>query len=56
MPILNVDKARSIIVVKRSMKPGFQAARTNCSSMKDHDALGDARETIVRLVTEIKQL
>ena len=57
MPILDVDKARSIIVVKRSMKPGFSGSENELFFHERTMMLfGDAREIVVRLVTEVKQL
>jgi hypothetical protein len=34
MPIINVDEAKTCIVLKRSMKPGFAGWKTRCSSRK----------------------
>lgn len=56
MPILNVDKARTVIVVKRSLKPGYAGIDNelygypNCLMY-----LGDAKEAIAKLITEIKE-
>ena len=55
MPILNVDKARTVIVVKRSLKPGYAGIDNelygfpNCLMY-----LGDAKDAIGKLITEIK--
>ena len=55
MPILNVDKARTVIVVKRSLKPGYAGIDNelygfdNCLMY-----LGDAKDAISKLVAEIK--
>ncbi|GMU56145.1 MAG: NAD(P) transhydrogenase subunit beta [Candidatus Xenobia bacterium] len=57
MPILDADRARSVIVLKRSMKPGFAGvdnplfALPNCALL-----FGDARETLGRLVARMKAL
>jgi NAD(P) transhydrogenase subunit beta len=57
MPILDVDKARNIIVVKRSLKPGFSGSENELFfHEKTVMFFGDAREAITRLVSEIKQL
>jgi NAD(P) transhydrogenase subunit beta len=57
MPILDVDKARNIIVVKRSMKPGFSGSDNELFyHEKTMMFFGDAREAITRLVSEVKQL
>ena len=55
MPILNVDKARTVIVVKRSLKPGYAGIDNelygypNCLMY-----LGDAKDAIAKLISEIK--
>jgi H+-translocating NAD(P) transhydrogenase subunit beta len=56
MPILNVDQARSVIVMKRSMNPGF-AGIENELFYNDKTALlfGDAKTSLSRLVEEVKQ-
>jgi NAD(P) transhydrogenase subunit beta len=57
MPILDVDKAKNIIVVKRSMKPGFSGSENELFfHEKAMMYFGDAREAIARLVGEVKQL
>ena len=55
MPILNADKAQSIIVLKRSMNPGF-AGIENELFYDDKTSLlfGDAKTSLSRLVTEVK--
>ncbi len=55
MPILNADKAQSIIVLKRSMNPGF-AGIENELFYNDKTSLlfGDAKTSLSRLVTEVK--
>ena len=55
MPILNADKAQSIIVLKRSMNPGF-AGIENELFYDDKTTLlfGDAKTSLSRLVTEVK--
>jgi NAD(P) transhydrogenase subunit beta len=56
MPILNVDQARSVIVMKRSMSPGF-AGIENQLFHDEKTALlfGDAKASLARLVEEVKQ-
>ncbi|MCO6462487.1 MAG: NAD(P)(+) transhydrogenase (Re/Si-specific) subunit beta [Saprospiraceae bacterium] len=57
MPVLNADKARTIIVAKRSMKPGYAGIENelfgadNCLML-----FGDARQSITKLVSAIKEL
>tara|TARA_A100001011_G_scaffold93500_1_gene98380 strand:+ start:10179 stop:11570 length:1392 start_codon:yes stop_codon:yes gene_type:complete len=56
MPILDVDKAQTVFVLKRSMNPGF-AGIENELFFNDNSIMlfGDAKETISRLVSELKQ-
>ncbi|MBX7059211.1 MAG: NAD(P)(+) transhydrogenase (Re/Si-specific) subunit beta [Leptospirales bacterium] len=55
MPILNTDKARTVVVVKRSLKPGYAGIDNelygypNCLMY-----LGDAKDAVAKLVAEIK--
>ena len=57
MPILNVDQARSTIVMKRSMNPGF-AGIENELFYADRTAMlfGDAKDSLSKLVGEVKGL
>jgi len=57
MPILNVDRAKSVIVLKRSMNPGF-AGIENELFYKPQTAMvfGDARATLKELVQAAKEL
>jgi NAD(P) transhydrogenase subunit beta len=57
MPILNVDKARSVMVLKRSMSPGF-AGIDNHLFYKPNTMMvfGDATKTVEGLVHELKEL
>jgi NAD(P) transhydrogenase subunit beta len=56
MPILNVDHAKSIIVMKRSMNPGF-AGIDNALFYHPRNAMlfGDAKSSLTKLVAEIKE-
>jgi NAD(P) transhydrogenase subunit beta len=56
MPILNVDQAKQVIVMKRSMNPGF-AGIENDLFYRDNTAMlfGDAKQSLAKLVHEIKQ-
>ncbi len=55
MPIINVDKARTVVVVKRSLSPGFAGipnplfAADNCLMM-----FGDGKKAILELVGALK--
>ena len=56
MPILNVDEAKQVIVMKRSMNPGF-AGIENELFYRENTAMlfGDAKQSLSKLVHEIKQ-
>ena len=55
MPILNVDKARNVVVVKRSLSPGFAGipnplfAADNCLML-----FGDGKKALIELVAAMK--
>jgi H+-translocating NAD(P) transhydrogenase subunit beta len=55
MPILEVDKARNVVVLKRSMNPGF-AGIDNHLYYEDQTVMlfGDAKDSVTKLVTEAK--
>jgi H+-translocating NAD(P) transhydrogenase subunit beta len=57
MPILDVDKAGSVIVLKRSMNTGF-AGIDNPLFYKENTSMlfGDAKESIQRVTEEVKSL
>jgi NAD(P) transhydrogenase subunit beta len=57
MPILDVDKAQNVVVLKRSMNPGF-AGVDNPLYTEPQTAMlfGDARESVVKLVQAVKDL
>jgi NAD(P) transhydrogenase subunit beta len=56
MPILNVDKARTVVVVKRSLSPGFAGlpnplfARDNCLML-----FGDGKKAIMELTAAVNE-
>ncbi len=55
MPILNVDKAKNIIVCKRSMKPGFAGIDNELYLHKNTRMLfGDAKDSISKVVQSLK--
>ena len=57
MPILNVDQARSVIVMKRSMNPGFAGIENELFYAPRTSMLfGDAKASLTKLVHEIKQV
>jgi NAD(P) transhydrogenase subunit beta len=57
MPILNVDEARTVVVVKRSLSPGFAGipnplfAADNCLML-----FGDGKKAMVDLVAAMKEM
>ncbi|HEY8521395.1 MAG TPA: NAD(P)(+) transhydrogenase (Re/Si-specific) subunit beta, partial [Gammaproteobacteria bacterium] len=57
MPILDVDHAKNVIVMKRSMKPGF-AGIDNELFYHDRTRMlfGDARESLTKLVAALKAM
>lgn len=57
MPILNVDNARHIIVVKRSLSPGFSGIDNELFyDEKTMMFFGHAKDAVTDLVAEVKQL
>ena len=56
MPILNVDKARNVIVIKRSLSPGF-AGLPNPLFAMDHTLMvyGDGKKAVVEMTTALNQ-
>ena len=56
MPILNVDQAQNIIVLKRSMKSGFAGIENELfHDPKTTMLFGDARESITKLLNAVKE-
>jgi NAD(P) transhydrogenase subunit beta len=57
MPILDVDKAQTVVVLKRSMRPGFAGVDNPLYTLPNTEMLfGDARESVVKLVAAVKAL
>jgi NAD(P) transhydrogenase subunit beta len=57
MPILNVDHARSIIVLKRSMSPGFAGIDNPLFyNLKTMMLFGDARASILKIIGSLKEV
>ena len=55
MPVFNVEHARSVIVLKRSMNTGFSGAENELFFLPNTMmVLGDAKKTILGLVNEVK--
>ena len=56
MPILDVDKSRTVIVIKRSLSPGFAGIPNPLFAMDNTLMLfGDAKKAILDLITAIKE-
>jgi NAD(P) transhydrogenase subunit beta len=57
MPILNVDDAQTVVVLKRSMNPGFAGIENPLFyNPKTVMLFGDAKESITKLVADVKSL
>jgi NAD(P) transhydrogenase subunit beta len=57
MPILDVDKSASIVVLKRSMRPGFAGIDNELYlDPKTTMLFGDAKESVLKLITAVKAL
>jgi NAD(P) transhydrogenase subunit beta len=57
MPILNVDQAKSIIVLKRSMNPGFAGIENELYyDAKTAMLFGDAKGSVQSITEELKAL
>jgi len=57
MPILDVDKARSVVVIKRSMRSGFAGVENELYFMPNCGMLfGDAKAMAQALINEVKSL
>jgi NAD(P) transhydrogenase subunit beta len=55
MPILNVDQAENIIVLKRSMKSGFAGIENELfHDPKTMMLFGDAKDSLTKLITSVK--
>ena len=56
MPILDVDKARTVIVMKRSLSPGFAGIDNDLFYMENTLMFfGDAKERMSELVKEVRE-
>jgi NAD(P) transhydrogenase subunit beta len=57
MPILNVDNAQAVVVLKRSMSPGFAGIENPLFyNPKTVMLFGDAKESITRLIADVKSI
>ena len=56
MPILDVDRAKNVVVLKRSMNPGFAGIENELYyDPKTTMLFGDAKTSIERLIASVKQ-
>jgi NAD(P) transhydrogenase subunit beta len=57
MPILNVDEARQVVVLKRSMRPGYSGVENELFYQPNTQMLfGDAKESLDEVASEVKSL
>src|SRR6185436_7983378 len=57
MPILNVDQAQTVVVLKRSMNPGFAGIENPLFyNPKTVMLFGDAKDSIDKLIADVKTL
>jgi proton-translocating NAD(P)+ transhydrogenase subunit beta len=57
MPILNVDQARSVVVLKRSMNPGFSGIENQLFvNPKTALLFGDAKRSLTALIAEVQRV
>ena len=55
MPILDVDKSQNVIVLKRSMRPGFAGVDNELFyDSKTSMLFGDAKDSVKKLIEEVK--
>jgi NAD(P) transhydrogenase subunit beta len=57
MPILDVDHSQHVIVLKRSMRPGFAGVENELfHDPKTSMLFGDAKASVKKLIEEVKAL
>jgi NAD(P) transhydrogenase subunit beta len=57
MPILDVDRAAHVVVLKRSMNPGFAGIENELfASPKTVMLFGDAKDSVARLIADVKTI
>ena len=57
MPILNVDHAQHVVVLKRSMNPGFAGIDNELYiDPKTAMLFGDAKDSVTKLIASVKAL
>ena len=56
MPVLDVEKARTVIVLKRSLNVGFAGIENELFSMDNTRMLfGDARDSLQKILVTLKK-
>jgi NAD(P) transhydrogenase subunit beta len=56
MPVFNVEQSRSVIVLKRSMNPGFSGVENELFFQPNTMmVLGDAKKTLLAMIGELKE-
>ena len=56
MPVFNVEQSRSVIVLKRSMNPGFSGVENELFFQPNTMmVLGDAKKTLLSMIGELKE-
>jgi NAD(P) transhydrogenase subunit beta len=56
MPVFNVEQARSVLVLKRSMNPGFSGVENELFfAPNTMMVLGDAKKTLLAMIGELKE-
>ena len=57
MPILNVDKARTVIINKRTMNTGFAGVQNELFGYDNAIMVfGDAKDMLIKLLSDLKEL
>jgi NAD(P) transhydrogenase subunit beta len=57
MPILDVDKSKAVVVMKRSMNPGFAGIENHLFYEPETSMLfGDAKQSVMKLIASVKAL
>ena len=57
MPILNVDRSQQVIVLKRSMRPGFAGIDNDLyANPKTAMLFGDAKDSVGKLIQAVKSV
>lgn len=55
MPVLNVDHSRAVVVLKRSMRPGYSGVQNALFYAPNTRMLfGDAKDSVTALISEVK--